>query len=446
MGSSPQLPFLPASSEQPPHQALPNTARVEPDGVLTLGGVRVTDLASRYGTPCYVYDVATIEAACTTLTAAIGSRGRAHYAGKAYSAPWLLRRLAQWDMDLDACSATELAIALGAGFPADRIRLHGNNKSYETLRLALENRIAAIVVDNADELRRLIELAMDAGHPAPVVLRLNPGVEAHTHQYLATGVASSKFGLPLSSGEARQAVELCLSHQREIALLGYHAHIGTQIQEANPYVELMGILIQFAQDMRDAYGFWPSQISPGGGPGITYTDEPALPLCDWLRPILAALDHISAEPRPSLHVEPGRSVIGPAGVALYTVGATKQMGGGRTYVLIDGGMADNIRPALYQAVYAALPATRMLNSGPVTSVSVAGPFCESGDILIEAVKLPSLQPGDLLAIPAAGAYCLPMSSNYNGALRPAVVTVEAGTARLVQRRQTIADLLSLDVN
>jgi len=419
---------------------------VDPDGVLTLGGIRVTDLASRYGTPCYVYDVATIETACTIVTAALGSRGRAHYAGKAYLAPWLLRRLAQWDMDLDACSATELAIALGTGFPADRIRLHGNNKSDEAMMLALENRIAAIVVDNLDELRRLIGLAAGAGHPAPVVLRLNPGVEAHTHQYLETGVASSKFGLPLSSGEARQAVELCLSHRREVSLLGYHAHIGTQVQEANPYMALMGILIQFAQDTRDAYGFWPSQLSPGGGPGITYTDEPALPLSDWLGAILAALDHLPAERRPSLHVEPGRSMIGPAGVALYTVGATKQMGGGRTYVLIDGGMADNIRPALYQAVYAAVPATRMLDGGSAVPVSVAGPFCESGDILIEQAMLPALRPGDLLAIPAAGAYCLSMSSNYNGALRPAVVTVESGTARLVQRRQTIADLLSLDVD
>lgn len=446
MRNSPPTPFAPAESDRPPHRALPTTARVDPDGVLTLGGVRVTELARHFGTPCYVYDTATIKAACSTVTAALGSRGRAHYAGKAYLAPWLLRYLAQWDMDLDACSATELAIALRADFPPDRIRLHGNNKSDEAMALALENHIGAIVVDNLDELRRLIYLARCAEHPAPVVLRLNPGVEAHTHQYLETGVASSKFGLPLSSGKAREAVELALGHQREVALLGYHAHIGTQVQDADPYVALIRILMQFAQDMFDACGFWPSQLSPGGGPGITYTDEPALPLGVWLGPILAALDHLPAARRPSLHVEPGRSVIGPAGVALYTVGATKRMGGGRTYVLIDGGMADNIRPALYQAVYAALPATRMLDSGPKASVSVAGPFCESGDILIEKAMLPALQSGDLLAVPAAGAYCLPMSSNYNGALRPAVVTVDDGKARLVQRRQTIDDLLVLDVD
>ncbi|MGH2409929.1 MAG: diaminopimelate decarboxylase family protein, partial [Chloroflexota bacterium] len=318
MRNSPPAPVRPTDPDRPPHRALPITARVDPDGILTLGGVRVTELARRYGTPCYVYDVATIEAACTSVSAILGSGGRAHYAGKAYLAPWLLDRLAQWNMDLDACSATELAIALGAGFPADRIRLHGNNKSDEAMTLAVESRIAAIVVDNLDELRRLIDLAAVAGHPAPVVLRLNPGVEAHTHQYLETGVASSKFGLPLRSGEAHEAVELSLRYPREIALLGYHAHIGTQVQEADPYVALMAILIQFAQNMREARGFWPSQLSPGGGPGITYTDEPALPLSDWLGPILAALDHLPAERRPSLHVEPGRSVVGPAGVALYT--------------------------------------------------------------------------------------------------------------------------------
>jgi len=444
LGSPPVSPYL-ASSDRPPHPALPRTARVEADGVLSLGGVRVTDLTRQYGTPCYVYDVATIEAAASTLVTTLGSRGRAHYAGKAYLAPWLLARLLQWDMDLDACSGTELALALRAGFPPERIRLHGNNKSDEALALALDHDIGAIVVDNLDELRRLIALAEGAGRSASVVLRLNPGVDAHTHQYLQTGIASSKFGIPLSGPLAREAVELALAHPREISLLGYHAHIGTQVRDTEPYVRLIEILIEFARDIESARGFWPSQISPGGGPGITYTDETALPLDAWLASLLAVLDRLPADRQPSLHVEPGRSVIGPAGVTLYTVGATKHMGGGRTYVLIDGGMADNIRPALYQAVYSALPATRMYDS-PTASMSVAGPFCESGDVLIQDAALPDPRPGDLLAVPATGAYCLPMSSNYNGALRPAVITVEAGTARLVQRRQTLDDLLSVDVN
>ncbi|MGH2391702.1 MAG: diaminopimelate decarboxylase, partial [Chloroflexota bacterium] len=368
----------------------------------------------------------------------------AHYAGKAYLAPWLLRRLLALGMDLDACSESEMAMALRIGFPAERIRLHGNNKTKEALRAALRARIGAIVVDNIGELRRIANLSGHEGAPARIVLRLNPGIEAHTHEYLRTGGAGSKFGMAIQGGTAAEAVRFALDHAELLTLLGYHAHTGTQLLDTRPYVDLMDILLGFAHAMHKAHGFWPEQISPGGGPGITYTEEQPLPLSDWLDVLLSTLP-TDGLPVPMLHVEPGRAVIGPAGVALYTVGDTKRTPGNQTYVLIDGGMADNIRPALYQAVYAAVPATRM-GADAVNQVSVAGPFCESGDVLIREALLPDLQPGDLLAVPACGAYCLPMSSNYNGALRPAVVTVEAGIARLVQRRQTLDDLMAIDVS
>ncbi len=430
-------------SGAPPHPALPISARTADDGVLCIGGVRAADLAERYGTPLYVYDIATIDAAATILVETLGDRGRAHYAGKAYLAPWLLRRLIRLGMDLDACSHGELAMALRAGFPAERIRLHGNNKTDEALRLAVRERIGAVIVDNIQELHRLVAQSESAHIKARVVLRLNPGVSAHTHEYLQTGNLDSKFGMAIEGGTAEEAVRFALDHADQLELLGYHAHIGTQVLDVQPYAKLMSILLRFSGDMRKAHGYRPEQLSPGGGPGITYTDERTLPIKSWLNAMLDTLP-MNTSGTPMLHVEPGRSVIGPAGVALYRVGGTKHTVGGRTYVLIDGGMADNIRPALYQAKYAALPADKMFDA-PRSVVSVAGPYCESGDILIREALLPPLDPGDILAIPAAGAYCLAMSSNYNGALRPAVVTVEHGQARLVQRRQTLEDLLRVDM-
>jgi diaminopimelate decarboxylase len=430
-------------SESIPHPALPSSARISADGVLCIGGVRTTDLARRFGTPLYIYDTATIDAAAKTLVETLGSRGRVHYAGKAYLAPWLLRRLIGLGMDLDACSHGELAVALRAGFPAERIRLHGNNKTDHALRLAVDERIGAIIVDNIGELHRLVAQSASSGMKARIVLRLNPAISAHTHEYLQTGNTNSKFGLPIVGGVAEEAVCFALNHPERLTLLGYHAHIGTQVLDLQPFADLMSILLRFSTEMRDAYGYWPEQLSPGGGPGITYTDERTLPIASWLNAMLGALPRNDA-PTPMLHVEPGRSLIGPAGVALYRVGGTKHTSGGRDYVLIDGGMADNIRPALYQAEYTALPADKMFDR-PCGPISVAGPFCESGDILIREASLPPLNPGDLLAVPAVGAYCLAMSSNYNGALRPAVVTVENGEARLVQRRQTLDDLLLLDM-
>ena len=427
----------------PPHPALPPTAAVSADGILQFDGCSVRDLVAAYSSPLYVYSAPSIRYAAREAVAALGGAGSVHYAAKAYLARWLLDLLGAEGVQLDVCSGTELQLALRWGVPASAIRLHGNNKPDDALRLAVDTEIGAIVVDSLPELRRLIEIAALAGRRARALLRLNPGIEAHTHRYLQTGIADSKFGLALTGDAASTAVDLALAHPEALDLLGYHAHIGTQILDLEPYRVLMRTLLDFSTGTAARTGYWPRLLSPGGGPGITYTDEQPLPLAPWLAALRAEIDHLPVDRRPLLSVEPGRAIVGPAGVALYRVGTRKEQPGGRTYLSVDGGMADNIRPALYQACYTALAATRM--HAPATQrVTIAGPYCESGDILVQDVELPDVQESDLIALPAAGAYCLAMSSNYNGALRPAVVAVEAGSARLVQRRQTAGDLEALE--
>lgn len=425
-----------------PHPALPHTAAID-DGVLSIGGCSVRELARRFGTPLYCYDLAAVHQTARALREALGHAGSVHYACKAYLARWLVEVLQADGIGLDVCSGVELQMALSYGFSAERVRLHGNNKPATALRLAVQSGIGAIVVDNVPELQHLITACADEGRQAPVLLRLNPGIEAHTHRYLQTGALNSKFGLPIDGGEAERAVRLALRYPQFIDLRGYHAHIGTQILDIEPYRLLMRTLLTFARQIEGATGFWPAHLSPGGGIGITYTDEiPPTPAA-WLGALRQELGTLEPHRRPHLSVEPGRAIVGPAGVALYRVGSIKRAPGGRTYVAVDGGMADNIRPALYGARYAALAATRM-NDPDTQTVTIAGPYCESGDTLVEDATLPAVEPGDLIAIPACGAYCLPMSSNYNGALRPAVALVHGGDMRLAQRRQTVEDLLARD--
>lgn len=434
----------PAPQSEPIHPALPPGSGATGTGELVLGGCGVRALAERYGTPLYVYDADSITDSMRRAVEAMAGAGHVHYAAKAYLARWLLDRVAAEGLGLDVGSEGELGVAIAAGFPGARIRLHGNNKAATGLRQAIEEAIGAVVVDGMHELDLVIGEAERRGGQVPVLLRLNPGVEAHTHRYLQTGVTDSKFGLSIAGGEAARAVAQALAHPHAIRLLGYHAHIGTQILDLQPYRLLLRTLIDFAHGIRDSHGYWPEELSAGGGIGITYTDEQPPSLGEWLGVLRAEVSGTSGLPVPRLSVEPGRAIVGPAGVALYRAGAVKSVPGGRTYVAVDGGMADNIRPALYQARYTALAATRM-HEPAATTVTIAGPYCESGDILVHDAALPRIAPGDLIALPAAGAYCLPMSSNYNGAFRPAVVTVQAGRSRLVQRRQQIADLLALDV-
>lgn len=425
---------------------LPSSARVEPDGHLSLAGWRVSDLVARYGTPLYVYDEAEVRAACRSYTA--GQQWTVHYAAKAFLAPFLCAIVRSEGLHLDVVSGGELAVALAGGYRGDQIRFHGNNKSVSELGEALDADVAEIVLDNADELERLAALCVVRLRRQRVLLRLAPGIAAHTHDYLQTGRIDSKFGFSVVNGDALAAVTRLVSGDIPLDLIGYHAHIGTQIMEVDAYLLTMRTLLDVATQFWRATMFWPSHLCAGGGAAISYTHDDIT-----LAPpeIAMALSHEMATqaaalglPVPSLSVEPGRSIVGRAGVALYTVGGIKEMPG-RRYVVVDGGMADNIRPPLYQARYTVLPATQMYapQSGEWT---VAGRYCEGGDILASDVPLPALQASDLLALPAAGAYCLPMSSNYNMALRPAVVVLSAdGQVRLVQRRETYADLLRLDM-
>jgi diaminopimelate decarboxylase len=427
-----------------PHQALPLTATAGSDGVLHLGGCAVHALAARYGTPLYIYDLVTLRRAMQAARTGLNGHGTVHYAAKAYLAPWLLHLLQGEGLGLDAASESELRLALAAGMPAGRIRLHGNNKSDSLLRLALAAGIEAVVVDSLQELVRLSHLAAAHAARVRVLLRINPALAVHTHHYLQTATAASKFGIPIEGGQAAEAVRLALAATGHLHLLGYHAHLGTQILEEEPYRALIRTLLTFAEGVFATQGFWPEEISPGGGPGITYTDERPLPLDRWTRRLTTSVADLPLTRRPRLSVEPGRAIVGPAGVALYTIGTIKRTPAGHTLMSVDGGMADNIRPALYQARYAALAATR-LHDPIIQRATIAGSYCESGDVLVHDTPVPALMPGDLLALPASGAYCLAMSSNYNGALRPAVVVVEHGVAALVQRRQTVEDLRAVDL-
>ncbi|MEO8633037.1 MAG: diaminopimelate decarboxylase [Chloroflexota bacterium] len=429
----------------------PDTTRVDGDH-LSIGGCDLTELALRYGTPLYVYDEASL------INRARGYRGalKSSYAGdsiicyasKAYAAPWILSLLADEGLGLDVVSAGELWTGVVADFPRDRIYFHGNNKGEDELELALAERVGRIVIDNLDETARLGRLSTERGIRQSVLLRVSPNVDAHTHAHLTTGNLDTKFGLGIESGAAEEGVREVLKWP-SLDLRGYHAHIGSQIHEIGPYRDTVDRLFAFARQMREKHGVALREISPGGGYGVRYTTaDPAVKTRDVIGELgrlvtEAARKHGFSE-LPELTIEPGRSLVASAAVSIYRVGSIKRIPEGRTYVAVDGGMADNIRPTAYAAKYSAVLANRV-NDGGATDVAIAGKYCETGDILIQHVDLPLPRVGDLVAIPTAGAYHLSMASNYNMALRPAVVVVKDGNSRLVRRRQTFEDLLAADV-
>lgn len=428
----------------------PESLARDTDGALVVGGVSVHDLTDRFGTPLYIFDEATLRARARRARSAFAGsypNTRVVYAGKAYLSPAIVAILHEEGLGLDVVSGGELYAGLRAGVPAGDITFHGNNKSACELREAIRAGVGLIAVDNDDELTLLDRLATELGQPVRIVVRVNPGIDVHTHDKIATGVADSKFGFPVWTGDAARAVARAVA-MTNVELAGYHAHIGSQLFDARAYELTVRSLVGLAAEMRDRHGVAPRIISPGGGFGIAYEKddleaafaEMAAVIGSTLR---AACDR-AALALPELVVEPGRSIVGPAAMALYRVGARKEIPGVRTYVSIDGGMADNIRPALYGARYDAALANRA-GGGEQERVTIAGKFCESGDILIPDVSLPRLAAGDLLAIPAVGAYCLAMASNYNLAPRPAGVIVNDGEARLIRRRETYEDLLAFDV-
>ncbi|MDQ4099552.1 MAG: diaminopimelate decarboxylase [Chloroflexota bacterium] len=427
----------------------PVTAERGRDGELLIGGVSVNDLAARFGTPLYVFDEQTLRERARLVRDAFTAaypRSRVVYAAKALLNLAILRILHDEGLGLDVVSGGELYAGLRAGIPAGEITFHGNNKSEDELAEAVVVGVGAIVVDNEDELACLGRLSGGSERPVPIMLRLNPGVDVHTHAKIRTGIADSKFGFPIAHSMAERAVAAVREYP-SLDLLGYHAHIGSQLFDATAYLQTIDALLDFAATMRARHGVTPRVLSPGGGFGIAYLPgERAVDPRSWARLAAEAITAACARydlPLPELVVEPGRSIVGPAGVALYRVGATKRLPGLRTYVAVDGGMADNIRPALYGARYTAVIADREA-SGAEETVTIAGKYCESGDVLIEDISLPPLAAGDLLAIPAAGAYCLSMASNYNLATRPAAVLVNDGQARLIRRRERYEDVIRYD--
>jgi diaminopimelate decarboxylase len=415
--------------------------------VLTVGGLPVTELARRFGTPVYVLDEADFRARCRDFVEAFGDAD-IFYAGKAFICKAIVRMLAEEGMFLDVCTGGELAVALAGGMPPERIGLHGNNKSVAELTRAVEAGVGRIVVDSFQEIDRLTAIARERGVRPRVMVRVTVGVEAHTHEYIATAHEDQKFGFSLSGGAARAAVERILT-EGVLELRGLHSHIGSQIFDTDAFEVAAKRVLGLQADIRSAYGIEPPELDLGGGFGIAYTtqDDPRRPaeLADALRRIVKEDCDALGLAVPRLSFEPGRAVVGPAVFTLYEVGTVKDVDGIRTYVSVDGGMSDNIRTALYDASYSATVAGRA-SAAPPMLARVVGKHCESGDIVVKDEFLPAdVQPGDLLAVPGTGAYCRSMASNYNHVPRPPVVAVSDGTARVIVRRETEDDLLALDV-
>ncbi|GIP32331.1 diaminopimelate decarboxylase [Paenibacillus sp. J2TS4] len=429
---------------------LHGTSQINDKGHLEIGGCDTTELTAKWGTPLYVMDEALIRQRCREYVEAFRESGfkfQVAYASKAFCVQAMCRIAEEEGLSLDVVSDGELYTALQAGFPAERIHFHGNNKSPAEIEMAIEANIGCFVADNFVELHMLNAIAADKNRKVNILLRITPGVEAHTHEFISTGQTDSKFGFDLGNGSAYRAVEEA-SKLPNVELLGIHSHIGSQIFEVDGFKLAVEKMISFAIEVRSGLDVTFRVVNLGGGFGIRYTEEDTpLPVGEYVRAItdgIATYFGSHNYPLPEIWVEPGRSIVGEAGTTLYTVGTVKEIPGVRKYVAVDGGMTDNPRPALYDSKYEAMLANRGTDSNEET-VSIAGKCCESGDMLIWNVDLPRVQTGDLLAVSCTGAYNYAMASNYNRIRRPAVVLVSEGQADVVVKRETLADLLGNDV-
>jgi diaminopimelate decarboxylase len=417
------------------------------EGALALSGVDIRDLAREYGTPAYLTDEADFRARCREFADAFAG-AEVHYAAKAFCATQVLGWVEQEGLALDVCTGGELAAARRAGFPAGRITFHGNNKSVSELDSALAAGVGTVVLDSFVEIARLAAAAQRHNRKQRVLIRTTVGVEAHTHEFIATAHEDQKFGFSLASGAAAEAVRRVLMLP-SLELAGLHSHIGSQIFDTSGFEVSARRVVDLLRAIRDEHQVELSLIDLGGGYGIAYTrgDDPVdIPtLAGELTKIVRRECEQARLAVPRLAVEPGRAIAGPPTLTLYEVGTVKDVDGIRAYVSVDGGMSDNIRTALYDAQYTCLLASRTSTAEPMLS-RVVGKHCESGDIVVRDTFLPAdVVPGDLLAIAATGAYCRSLANNYNHVPRPPVVAVHDGKARLVVRRETVDDLLSLDV-
>ncbi|MGB2940992.1 MAG: diaminopimelate decarboxylase [Candidatus Dormiibacterota bacterium] len=426
----------------------PDTYEINAAGHMSVGGCDLTELAAEFETPLYVYDEATLRGRLAeyrdSLRAAYPGETMVLYAGKAFLTMEIARLVAEEGAGLDLVSGGELYLAQKAGFPMERVSFPGNNKSREEVEMAATMGIGALVVDSLHEVDLLRQLP--AGTRVRTTLRVSPGIKPDTHSFISTGQLDSKFGFPLETGQALETLK-ALIDVPAADLQGVHSHIGSQIFDLSGFVAAAEKVLDFLVTARDEIGFKAAELSLGGGLGIAYTRADRPPSPAEFAHVLADTVNEGASQRgldlPKLLIEPGRSIVGPAGVALYTVGAIKEIPGVRTYVAVDGGMGDNIRPKLYDAVYEAFKADAP-DAEATETVTIAGRYCESTDILVKDIRMPPLQPGDIIAMPAAGAYSLAMASNYNYNRRPAVAMVRDGKARLIRRRETYEDLLATE--
>ena len=432
-----------------PEHVFPDTAGVNAQGHLTIGGCDVSELAQRHGTPLYVFDEDTLRERCRRF---VQEFRRLHadtqviYACKAYVNPALAKLLLEEGLGLDVVSGGEAAIAQAVAYPPEKVYFHGNNKGQQELEEAVSWGIGRVVVDNFHELSLLQQVTEALGTTQDIMLRVSPSVDPHTHVYTTTGVLDSKFGFSIETGQAEQAIRQALASPN-LRVVGLHYHLGSPIFEVEPYQHAMEIVLRLAASFREE-GLNLEEISPGGGFAIAYTRDQQPPsVAEYAQAIVGSMvetcNSLSLQ-LPRLVIEPGRSIMGTAGVAVYTVGAVKDIPGIRKYVSVDGGMGDNIRPALYEAQYEALVANKA-DQQPSEQVTIAGKYCESGDVLVRDVQLPPLSQGDLIAIPASGAYCPSMASVYNLNGRPPIVLVKDGADRLIRRRESYQDLMLCDV-
>lgn len=432
-----------------------NTTRNE-TGVASIAGIALTDLADEYGTPLFVIDEDDFRSRCRETAAAFGGGENVHYAAKAFLCAEVARWIEQEGLSLDVCSGGELAVALHANFPPERINLHGNNKSVAELTAAVKAGVGHIVVDSMNEIERLDKISGEMGIVQDVLIRLTVGVEAHTHEFISTAHEDQKFGMSIASGAAMAAVRRVFATDH-LRLVGLHSHIGSQIFDvagfelaAHRVIGLLRVVVaEFGQEKTAQL----STIDLGGGLGISYlpSDDPPpiAELAAKLTTIVSDESAIAGLPTPNLVVEPGRAIAGPGTITVYEVGTVKDVDisatAHRRYVSVDGGMSDNIRPALYDAQYDVRLVSRV-SDAPAVSARVVGKHCETGDIIVRDTWVPDdLRPGDLIAVAATGAYCYSLSSRYNLLCRPAVVAVNEGKSRLILRRETVDDLLSLEV-
>ncbi|MCX4794892.1 diaminopimelate decarboxylase [Streptomyces sp. NBC_01242] len=424
------------------------TVTRDENGAVTVGGIEVTRLAEEFGTPAYFLDESDFRARCRAWADAFGRDADVFYAGKAFLSRAVVRWLKEEGLNLDVCSGGELTCALDAGMPAERIAFHGNNKTVGEIERAVTVGVGRIVLDSFQEIARVAHIAQRLGKRQRVQIRVTVGVEAHTHEFIATAHEDQKFGIALAGGQAAEAVRRALTLDG-LELIGIHSHIGSQIFDMAGFEVSARRVVQLLAEVRDEHGVELPEIDLGGGLGIAYTseDDPREPheIAKALGDIVTRECEAAGLATPRISVEPGRAIVGPTAFTLYEVGTIKPLEGLRTYVSVDGGMSDNIRTALYDAEYSVALASRTSDAEPML-VRVVGKHCESGDIVVKDAFLPSdLAPSDLIAVPATGAYCRSMASNYNHALRPPVVAVRDGEARVIVRRETEEDLLRLDV-